>query len=146
MNLCAANLSLLENGRDHRALRQRARFQDSVGRSSKAVLLLRDKPLQRWFRRLEAHLWQGKQLGARFLLPEVDFFNHGILYSFHIHSRESEACGAGALAASAPSLVVHTHGCLAVLQTKLETELITLLTGAQVQQRNLSNLRKKLNF
>ena len=47
-------------------------------------------------------------------------------------SRESEACGAGALAAAAPSLVVHTHGCLAVLQAKLETELITLLTGAQV--------------
>ena len=61
-------------------------------------------------------------------------------------SRESEACGAGALAASAPSLVVHTHGCLAVLQAKLETELITLLTGAQVQQRNLSNPRKILNF
>ena len=50
--------------------------------------------------------------------------------------RESEACGAGALAASAPSLVVHTHGCLAVLQAKLETELMTLLTGAQVHQRN----------
>ena len=28
--------------------------------------------------------------------------------------------------------MVHTHGCLAVMQAKLETELITLLTGAQV--------------
>ena len=56
-------------------------------------------------------------------------------------SRESEACGAGALAASAPSLVVHTHGCLAVLQAKLETELMTLLTGAQVQLQNLSTCK-----
>ena len=66
-------------------------------------------------------------------------FVHPILVSF---CRESEACGAGALAASAPSLVVHTHGCLAVLQAKLETELMTLLTGAQVQLRNLSNLHR----
>ena len=29
--------------------------------------------------------------------------------------------------------VVHTHGCLAVLQAKLETEMMTLLTGAQVE-------------
>ena len=70
---------------------------------------------------------RGDQLLLSFTLSNVVFI-----------SRESEACGAGALAASAPSLVVHTHGCLAVMQAKLETELMTLLTGAQVQLRNLS--------
>ena len=68
--------------------------------------------------------------------PTINFFHPILVFIF----RESEACGAGALAASAPSLLVHTHGCLAVLQAKLETELMTLLTGAQVQLRNLSNL------
>ena len=46
--------------------------------------------------------------------------------------RESLSCGAGVLAAAVPSLLVHPHGCLAVLQPKLETELLTLLTVFQV--------------
>ena len=50
-------------------------------------------------------------------------------------TRESLSCGAGVLAAAVPSLLVHTHGCLAVLQPKLETELLTLLTVFQVLSR-----------
>ena len=79
----------------------------------------------------------GKTTRCRILAARGGF---SFLLSYYIvfMPRESEACGAGALAASAPSLVVHTHGCLAVMQAKLETELMTLLTGAQVQLRNLS--------
>jgi len=83
-------------------------------------------------------------LQRQFFCCGTNLFNTGFEDWKHIYGREnnsvpdsccqreSEACGAGALAAAAPSLVVHTHGCLAVLQAKLETELMTLLTGAQV--------------
>ena len=60
----AANLPLVANGRDHRALRHRTQLQLGLGRSAAPVLLLRNKPLQHRLRRLEAHLWEGKQLGA----------------------------------------------------------------------------------
>ena len=45
--------------------------------------------------------------------------------------------------------MVHTHGCLAVMQAKLETELITLLTGAQVRKiffKTLFSWKQDLSF
>ena len=47
-------------------------------------------------------------------------------------TREAPSCGAGALEAASPGLVIYTHGCLAILQNKLETELVSLITVFQV--------------
>ena len=44
-------------------------------------------------------------------------------------------CVLGALEAASPGLVIYTHGCLAILQNKLETELVSLITVFQVKSR-----------